>query len=84
MSHAPQHLPTDLTACHALIAELAGELNARDRRIRQLMHELSRLLRWRFGRKSEKVDENQLYFEALAIVAGGAKAKPSSGGLKTV
>ena len=40
----------------------------RDRKLRQMQHHLEQLLRWRYGQKSERIDENQLFFEALAAV----------------
>lgn len=67
-----QSLPQDLAACHALIGGLVAELDLRDRKLRQLQHQLEQLLRWRYGRKRERVAENQLFFEALRIVAGQA------------
>ena len=80
MTINPHNLPRDLAGCHALIAELAKELDVRDRRVRQLQHQLEQLLRWRYGQKREKVDENQLFFEALAMVSAGtepaAKTEP--------
>jgi transposase len=62
------NLPGDLAGCHALIGELVRELDVRDRKLRQVQHQLEQLLRWRYGRKSERIDENQLFFEALAAI----------------
>ena len=50
-------LPGNLPGCHALIAELLCELDLRDRKVRQLQHQLEQLLRWRYGQKRERVDE---------------------------
>lgn len=68
----PQQLPQDLAACHALIGGLLTELDVRDRTVRQLQHQLEQLLRWRYGPKRERIDENQLFLEALQIVTGQA------------
>ena len=77
MSVDPQRLPGDLASCHALIAELTRELDVRDRRLRQLQHQLEQLLRWRYGQKRERIDERQLFFEALvAVGAPPAPAEP--------
>ena len=65
-------LPQDLAACHAIIGGLMSQLEARDRTVRQLQHQLEQLLRWRYGPKRERVDENQLFLEALQIVTGQA------------
>ena len=66
-----QKLPGNVAGCHALIAELVQELDVRDRRVRQLQHQLEQLLRWRYGQKRERVDENQMFFEALTMVSAG-------------
>jgi transposase len=78
MDVEPQKLPGDLKACHALIAQLAQELDVRDRKVRQLQHQLEQLLRWRYGQKSERVDENQMFFEAMAMVSAAAAPETDS------
>jgi len=78
MTIDPQNLPGDLSGCHALIAELARELDVRDRKVRQLQHQLEQLLRWRYGQKRERVDENQMFFEALAMVSAGTGPVPET------
>jgi transposase len=62
-------LPLDVEKCHALIAELVQELDLKERRLRQVQHELEKLLRWRYGPKRERVDENQLFLFAAGVVA---------------
>ena len=71
-------LPGNLPGCHALIAELLCELDLRDRKVRQLQHQLEQLLRWRYGQKRERVDENQLFLEALAKVGAGGAPDPEA------
>ena len=78
MTIDPNNLPHDLTGCHALITELVRELDVRDRRVRQLQHQLEQLLRWRYGQKRERVDENQMFFDALALVSAGIVSPPAS------
>jgi hypothetical protein len=43
-----KNLPRDIDQCHALIAQLAQELEAKESRLRGLLHELARLLRRRW------------------------------------
>jgi transposase len=76
MALDPKQLPGELEACHALITQLAQELDLRDLKVRQLQHQLEQLLRWRYGRKSERVDEHQMFFEAMALV--NAATAPAS------
>jgi len=76
MTTDPNNLPVDVAGCHALIAELVRELDVRDRRLRQVQHQLEQLLRWRYGQKRERVDENQMFFDALAMVSAGTVSAP--------
>jgi len=64
----PKKLPENIEQCHALIAELATELDAKDRRVKQLQHLVEQLLRSRYGPKRERVDENQLFLFAAGIL----------------
>ena len=76
-----EKLPVDVEQCHALIAELVQTLDLKDRRLRQMQHELERLLRWRYGAKRERVDENQLFLfaaEVLAAAATEARTEPAA------
>jgi transposase len=72
-----EKLPVDVEKCHALIAELVQELDIKERRLRQVQHELEKLLRWRYGPKRERVDENQLFLFAAGVVAE-LKAEPKT------
>ena len=53
-------LPADLTACHAMIAQLLEEQRYNKRTIQQLEHKLQQVLRRLYGRSSERLDANQL------------------------
>lgn len=64
-----EDLPKTIDECHALIAELVGELDVKERKLRQIQHQMERLLRWRYGAKRERVDENQLFLFAARLVA---------------
>jgi len=72
-----ESLPKTLDACHALIAELVGELDVKERKIRRIQHQLEQLLRWRYGPKRERVDENQLFLFAAGLVATDRDIPPS-------
>jgi transposase len=70
-------LPQDLDQCHALIAELIGELDAKERRLRRVQHQLEKLLRWRYGPRRERVDQNQLFMFAVALVGTDQDIPPA-------
>ena len=56
MTATASDLPDDLATAHELIRELAETVHAQGHLIAELRHQLERLLRHRFGRKSEKLD----------------------------
>jgi transposase len=61
MAPVPATLPSTVEACHALIAERDRQLSERDALIAGMQHQLQQLLRARYGRRSEKMDDpNQL------------------------
>ncbi len=65
----PKKLPEKIEQCHAMMAEMARELGAKDRRLKRVLHFLEKLLRWRYGPKRERVYENQLFLFAAGMVA---------------
>ncbi len=62
------HLPGDAPALRQMVIELLGELDAKDRKLKRVMHWLENLLRQRYGRKREYIDPNQLWLLAMAEV----------------
>jgi transposase len=59
-------LPNNLDTCHQMIAHLMSDMQDKDREILNLKCQLEALKRRIFGRKSEKIDPNQLVlFEDL-------------------
>jgi len=62
------HLPRDAPALRQMVIELLGELDAKDRKLKRVMHWLENLLRQRYGRKREYIDPNQLWLLAMAEV----------------
>lgn len=60
------NLPNDLGICHQMIEHLMADMEDRDREILNLKGQLEVLRRRIFGRKSEKIDPNQMaLFEDL-------------------
>jgi transposase len=53
-------LPDDLSVCQTMLRELLVELRKKDRRVEQLEHRLTQLLRQVYGRRSEKLNPDQL------------------------
>jgi transposase len=70
-------LPDDLGAAHRLIRELLATLRQQAHLNANLQHQLEQLLRRIYGRKSEKLDPDQLLLFAREILeAGGPEVTP--------
>src|SRR5437763_11344956 len=74
---ADSPLPDDIESAHRLIRELLATLRQQTHLNENLQHQLEQLLRRLYGRKSEKLDPNQLLLFAQEIVdAGGPEPTP--------
>src|SRR5450631_3021445 len=82
MTTPPAELPTDLETAHQLIRELLDSLRQQTVLNEHLQHQLEKLLRQIYGRRSEKLDPNQLLLFAREIMeataAGPAATTPPS------
>jgi transposase len=70
-------LPDDIASAHRLIRELLATLSQQTHLNEKLQHQLEQLLRQIYGRKSEKLDPNQLLLFAREIIEA-AEPKPES------
>jgi len=50
-------LPNDITLCHTLIKELIESLGKYEKRVGRLQHTIEQLLRQRYGRRSERLED---------------------------
>jgi len=73
-----RRLPEDSAALRQMVMSLLEELDAKERRLRQVRHMLEQLLRWRYGPKRERVDENQLFLFAAELVNSGQASSPAA------
>ena len=62
------NLPKDTATLRQMVVGLVTELDFKDRKLKRLMHMLVKLLRWRYGPKRERVDENQMFLFAAGMV----------------
>src|SRR5271156_2955282 len=70
-------LPEDIESAHRLIRELLKSLHQQAHLNENLQHQLEQLLRRLYGKKSEKLDLNQLLLFAREILeAGGPEITP--------
>jgi len=68
-------LPEDPAALQQMVTSLLEELESKERRLRQLQHWVEQLLRWRYGPRRERVNENQLFLFAVALVSASQEAR---------
>lgn len=59
-----ENLPSDISLLHQLVREMAGVVESRDGEIERLQSIIKKLQRAQFGRRSERLDPDQL---ALAL-----------------
>ena len=67
----PNSLPESPDLLRQMVIDLATQLEAHERRLQRVQNILEQLLRWRFGRKSEKLDERQMFLFAVQWEAEG-------------
>jgi len=70
----PNQLPNDPAALRQMVMSLLEEVETKERRLRQLQHWVEQLLRARYGPRRERVNENQLFLFAVALVSAGREA----------
>jgi transposase len=70
------HLPQDPAALQQMVIGLLEELEDKERRLKRVQHLLEELLRWRYGPRRERVDENQLFLFAAGLVRAGQDQAP--------
>jgi transposase len=72
-------LPDDIESAHRLIRELLASLHRQAHLNEKLQHQLELLLRRLYGKKSEKLDPDQLLLFAREIVeANGSRSEPEA------
>ena len=79
MAIDPNQLPKDAAALQQMVKGLLEELETKERRLKQLQHWLEQLLRPRYGPRRERMNENQLFLFAVALVSAGQEARPDPG-----
>ena len=62
------NLPDDPAVLQAMVADLLLELDAKECKLLRVLHQLEKLLRWRYSPKRERIDENQMFLFAVGLV----------------
>jgi len=74
------NLPNDPSVLQAMVGDLLRELESKERKPMGLQHYLEQLLRWRYGPRRERIDENQLFLFAAGLVQADPEAPDGAGG----
>jgi transposase len=79
----PHHLPSEVNVLQQIVLQLLQAVEDKDQLLARIQHHLAQLLRYRYGQKRERFDENQLFLFAAQLVAAGqgviAREEPVSG-----
>ena len=79
MEKEPGSLPDNVSHCHAIIADLQKEVEQNKVFIRKLQHQIESLLRHRYGQRADRINPNQLVFEAMQeLMKSGSEPEESA------
>jgi len=76
----PHNLPSEVNLPHQIVLQLLQAVEDKDQPLARVQHQLAQLLRYRYGQKRERIDENQLFLFArrsLLPVSGPARQLPA-------
>lgn len=76
----PHNLPSEVNVLQQIVLQLLQTVEDKDQLLARVQHELAQLLRYRYGQKRERVDENQLFLFAAQIIAARQRASAVSEG----
>ena len=74
----PNQLPNDPAALRQMVLALLEQTAEQQRRLKQLQHWLEQLLRARYGPRRERINEDQLFLFAVALVSAGREPPAES------
>ena len=76
----PHHLPAEVNLLQQIVLQLLQAVEDKDQLVGRLQHQLAQLLRYRYGQKRERIDENQLFLFAAQIIAASLQMDPDPTG----
>ena len=74
----PHHLPSEVNVLQQIVLQLLQTVEDKDQLLARVQHQLAQLLRYRYGQKRERIDENQLFLFAAQIIAASQRASAVS------
>lgn len=76
----PHHLPAEVNLLQQIVLQLLQAVEDKDQLVGRLQHQLAQLLRYRYGQKRERIDENQLFLFAAQLIAASLQTDPTPSG----
>ena len=74
----PHDLPSEVDLLQQIVLQLLQAVEDKDQLLARVQHQLAQLLRYRYGQKRERIDENQLFLFAAQIIAASQRASTAS------
>lgn len=72
----PRSLPAEVNLLQQIVLQLLQAAEDKDQLVARLQHQLAQLLRYRYGQKRERIDENQLFLFAAQLIAASLPTNP--------
>jgi transposase len=76
----PHNLPSEVNLLQQIVLQLLQAVEDKDQLLARVQHQLAQLLRYRYGQKRERIDENQLFLFAAQIIAASQRASAAISG----
>ena len=76
----PHNLPSEVNLLQQIVLQLLQAVEDKDQLLARVQHQLAQLLRYRYGQKRERIDENQLFLFAAQIIAASQRASAATSG----
>src|SRR5207253_10676957 len=70
----PQNLPSEVNVLQQIVLQLLQTVEDKDQLLARVQHQLAQLLRYRYGQKRERIDENQLFLFAAQTISASQRA----------
>jgi transposase len=79
----PHNLPAEVNVLQQIVLQLLQAVEDKDQLLARIQHQLAQLLRYRYGQKRERIEENQLFLFAAQIIAVNQRANAATSSEKT-
>ena len=74
----PHNLPSEVNLLQQIVLQLLQTVEDKDQLLAHIQYQLAQLLRYRYGQKRERIDENRLFLFAAQIIAASQRASTAA------